>query len=318
MIDEYLRPTGNRLPIKHRVVQLGQRRGVFLDSEVNGIDLQPRIILLGQGQHQVVQRWEIGMPGVDKGQDLDSRNWGGQHHLRQVIQRGVINATLGQVLVDIAFQFGRDLCTAEEHLITDHQNRHGTLAVLGHAQLLFQAEQGDIVVGLLNVQVLGLDLSAVLLIDGGQIVLDHLDAVRAGRAVEQEETSDRVTGIIGGALSFLGQRRKGSATLTQELAHQPGKLLADLLSADQHLIADKDLGDVGQLRRNLVGFLQGDHLLKDRRIRDLKIDDIDQRTVFGEQFGEQLVLDRLAMLTIFSVEETEADHAILGAGRTSP
>ncbi len=77
MVDEYLRLAGNRLSVEHRVVQLNQRRGVFLHREINRIDLQPRIVLLGQGEHQGVQRREIGMSGVDEGQDLDGRHRGG-------------------------------------------------------------------------------------------------------------------------------------------------------------------------------------------------------------------------------------------------
>ncbi len=104
--------------------------------------------------------------------------------------------------------------------------------------------------------------------------------------MEEEEASDRITGIIGGTLLPLNQRRQGNAALAQELAHQPGQLLADLLRADQDSIADKDLGDVGQLWRDLVGFFQSHHLLKDRRVRDLEMDDLEQRTMLGEQFGE--------------------------------
>ena len=48
IIDEYLGHAGHRLPVKQRLVEFSQRRGILLYRQVYRIDLQPRIVPLGQ------------------------------------------------------------------------------------------------------------------------------------------------------------------------------------------------------------------------------------------------------------------------------
>ena len=128
---------------------------------------------------ELVQPREAGVVWIVKDGDVDRE--------RQTVQRGIIDAALGQVLADDLVEPFGDLVPGQ-HVIADDDDGDVVLAARGHIQLEQQAAHHAVVLGIVpDLDVAALHLLAIFLKDGGHILALDALADRAVLVVEKEK-----------------------------------------------------------------------------------------------------------------------------------
>ncbi len=157
--------------------------------------------MLAQGHDERVQILKRGAVTIKEDNDLHGWRRRGQFHRGQVFQVGIVHTTLRQIVIYQRLQSFPDLQAANQDMVANNQRRHGALILLGNPQLGLQPQEDKIAVYVApDLNILVLNLIAILLVDNRQKLIHHIVTVRAGLSVEKHEASDRLARLPHGTL----------------------------------------------------------------------------------------------------------------------